>query len=82
MYIHWRRISRVCLAGLLKLHIMPYKSEAQQRYLESDASPLTEAQKKEWRGATNFDKLPARKSKGSTTRRRHVEIRGNKNQST
>jgi hypothetical protein len=61
---------------------MPYKSEAQQRYLESSASPLTEAQKKEWRGATDFDKLPARKKKGSTVRRRHAEMRGKTNQST
>ncbi len=39
---------------------MPYKSQAQQRYLESSSSPLSEAQKKEWRGATNFKRLPKR----------------------
>jgi hypothetical protein len=37
---------------------MPYSSKAQQRYMESDASPLTEAQKKEWRSATDFSSLP------------------------
>lgn len=42
---------------------MPYKSKAQQRYLESKASPLTPKQKQEWRSETNFAKLPARKKK-------------------
>jgi len=37
---------------------MPYKSKAQQRYLESSASPLTEEQKKEFRSATDFKRLP------------------------
>ena len=39
---------------------MPFKSVAQQRYLESSASPLTPAQKAEWEGATDFKKLPKR----------------------
>lgn len=39
---------------------MPFKSQAQQRYLESSASPLTEAQKREWEGATDFKRLPKR----------------------
>ncbi len=37
---------------------MPFVSKAQQRYLESKASPLSAAQKKEWEGATNFKNLP------------------------
>lgn len=37
---------------------MPYLSKAQQRYMESDSSPLSEAQKKEWRAATDFKSLP------------------------
>lgn len=37
---------------------MPYRSLAQQRYLESKDSPLTEDQKKEYRAATDFSKLP------------------------
>lgn len=48
---------------------MPFKSKAQQRYLESDASPLTEAQKREWESATNFKRLPARKKKSAVVRR-------------
>lgn len=36
---------------------MPYKSKAQQRYLESKASPLSEGQKQEFRSATNFGSL-------------------------
>lgn len=39
---------------------MPFKSKAQQRYLESSASPLTEAQKREFESATDFSRLPAR----------------------
>lgn len=39
---------------------MPFKSKAQQRYLESKASPLTAAQKREWEGDTNFAALPER----------------------
>ena len=39
---------------------MPFKSSAQQRYLESSASPLTEAQKREFESATDFKKLPKR----------------------
>ncbi len=39
---------------------MAYVSKAQQRFMESDASPLSEAQKKEWRGATDFRRLPER----------------------
>jgi len=42
---------------------MPFKSKAQQRFLESKASPLTEEQKKEWESATDFKKLPERASK-------------------
>lgn len=37
---------------------MPFKSKAQQRYLESKASPLSESQKREYEGATNFKSLP------------------------
>ncbi len=37
---------------------MPFSSKAQQRYLESPASPLSAAQKKEWESATNFKTLP------------------------
>jgi len=37
---------------------MPYASRAQQRYMESKNSPLSEAQKKEWRAATDFKSLP------------------------
>ncbi len=40
---------------------MPFKSKAQQRYLESSASPLSESQKREWEGATDFKKLPEKK---------------------
>lgn len=40
---------------------MPFKSKAQQRFLESKASPLSEGQKKEWEEATDFSKLPAHK---------------------
>jgi hypothetical protein len=61
---------------------MPFKSSAQQRYLESSASPLSESQKKEWESATNFSKLPERKKKGSTIRKRHVDQSSHKNQST
>ncbi len=42
---------------------MPYKSVKQQKYLESDSSPLTQAQKEEWRAATDFKKLPEKKKK-------------------
>jgi hypothetical protein len=41
---------------------MPYKSKAQQRYLESKASPLTQAQKEEFRAATDFKSLPEKVS--------------------
>jgi len=41
---------------------MPFKSKAQQRFLESSASPLTSAQKREWERATDFKRLPERKS--------------------
>ena len=40
---------------------MPFKSVKQQRYLESEASPLTEAQKREFESATNFKTLPEKK---------------------
>jgi hypothetical protein len=40
---------------------MPFKSKAQQRFLESKSSPLTEAQKREWESATDFKNLPERK---------------------
>ncbi len=39
---------------------MPFKSTAQQRYLESSASPLSEAQKREYESATDFKRLPKR----------------------
>ncbi len=44
---------------------MPFKSKAQQRYLESSASPLSEGQKREWERATDFKKLPSKKGKSS-----------------
>jgi hypothetical protein len=76
---NWRDNDRIYrLGGLL----MPFKSAAQQRYLESDASPLTAKQKKEWESSTDFKSLPERKSKGRKVRRRSVEQRGKKNQST
>jgi hypothetical protein len=37
---------------------MPFRSVKQQRYLESKASPLTAAQKKDFEQATNFKTLP------------------------
>lgn len=37
---------------------MPFSSRSQQRYLESKASPLTAAQKKDFEQATNFKTLP------------------------
>ena len=37
---------------------MPFVSKRQQRFLESKASPLTKAQKKEWEKSTNFKRLP------------------------
>ncbi len=39
---------------------MPFKSKAQQRFMESKASPLSPAQKKEWEGATNFKDIPSK----------------------
>ena len=36
---------------------VPFKSKAKQRFLESKASPLTEAQKREWESKTNFKSL-------------------------
>ncbi len=39
---------------------MPFSSKAQQRYLESKASPLSEKQKREYESATNFKTLPER----------------------
>lgn len=36
---------------------MPFKSKAQARFMESKDSPLTDSQKKEWSGATDFSKL-------------------------
>jgi Stage II sporulation protein E (SpoIIE) len=42
---------------------MPFKSKAQQRYLMSEASPLTPAQKTEWAGSTDFSKLPEKAGK-------------------
>lgn len=37
---------------------MPFRSKAQQRYLESKASPLTDKQKREFEKSTNFKSLP------------------------
>jgi hypothetical protein len=42
---------------------MPFKSKAQQRYLESKASPLSGKQKQEWEKSTNFKTLPEKASK-------------------
>lgn len=57
---------------------MPFKSKAQQRYLESKVSPLSSAQKREWEGATDFSKLPE-KAPGALTqlaRKRNKEANG------
>jgi hypothetical protein len=43
---------------------MPFKSKAQQRYLESKASPLSAKQKKEWEKSTDFKSLPPKVKKG------------------
>jgi len=37
---------------------MPFRSKAQQRFMESKASPLSNSQKREWEAATNFKTLP------------------------
>jgi len=47
---------------------MPFISKAQQRFLESSGSPLTEDQKKEFEASTDFKNLPERK----TTHYKHV----------
>jgi len=39
---------------------MPFRSKAQQRFMESDSSPLTEDQKREWESATDFETLPGK----------------------
>ena len=43
---------------------MPFSSKAQQRFMESKASPLSEKQKREWESATNFKTLPERVTRG------------------
>lgn len=48
---------------------MPFKSKAQQRFLESGASPLTDAEKREWEKSTDFKKLPERAAKPKAERR-------------
>ncbi len=51
---------------------MPFASKLQQRYLESKASPLTAAQKKDFEQATNFKTLPEKapaKKAGHWTRK-------------
>jgi hypothetical protein len=58
---------------------MPFVSKAQQRFMESKDSPLSENQKREWEGATNFKSLPEHKPKprgkgrasNNTVRRSH-----------
>jgi len=45
---------------------MPFKSKAQQRYLESDDSPLSDEQKEEWESATDFSKLPETSNSSSS----------------
>ena len=40
---------------------MPFKSRAQQRFLESKGSPLSSGQKSEWASATDFSQLPEKK---------------------
>jgi len=52
---------------------LPFKSKAQQRYLESSASPISEAQKREWESATNFSKLPEKKGKGMGKKAKSVK---------
>lgn len=42
---------------------MPFKSKAQQRYLESKSSPLSKGQKEEWESSTDFKKLPEKAAK-------------------
>ena len=46
---------------------MPYVSQAQQRFMESSDSPLSEEQKKEWRAATDFKSLPEKVGKVKPT---------------
>jgi len=47
---------------------MPFKSRDQQAYLESDSSPLTAAQKRDFEKSTNFKTLPKKApSKGRLT---------------
>lgn len=36
---------------------MPFKSKAQQRFLESKAFPLSKNQKEEWESSTDFKSL-------------------------
>lgn len=55
---------------------MPFKSKAQQRYLESSASPLTEGQKREFESATNFSKLPEKVSRKAAARVRSARKEG------
>lgn len=50
---------------------MPFSSKAQQRYLESKASPLTAGQRKEWESATDFSHLPERAKDSKPARRMH-----------
>jgi len=54
---------------------MPFKSKAQQRYLESSFSPLTEGQKREYEGATDFSKLPERSKMKGIARKAAARVR-------
>ena len=49
---------------------MPFKSKAQQRFMESKSSPLSESAKREWEGATNFKNLPEKVAKKFTGRKK------------
>jgi hypothetical protein len=48
---------------------MPFKSRAQAGKLLGKGSPLSEAQKEEWKSATDFSTLPKRVSKKITAAR-------------
>ena len=54
---------------------MPFQSKAQQRYLESKASPLTEGQKREFESATDFKSLPEHSSMRKVARNAAARIR-------
>ncbi len=54
---------------------MPFKSKAQQRYLESSSSPLTSGQKREFESATDFSRLPERSKTRGLARKAAARVR-------